>query len=39
MATFDGSSIKKLIVAYDAGIGSSVMLASTLHKQLAKVEI
>lgn len=36
MATFDGSSIKKLIVAYDAGIGSSVMLASTLRRQLAK---
>ncbi len=39
MATFDGSSLKKLIVACDAGMGSSVMLASTLRKQLAKVEI
>jgi mannitol-specific phosphotransferase system IIBC component len=36
MATVDGSSIKKLIVACDAGMGSSVMLASTLKKQLAK---
>ncbi len=36
MATIDGSSIKKLIVACDAGMGSSVMLASTLKKQLAK---
>lgn len=36
MATLDGSSIKKLIVACDAGMGSSVMLASTLKKQLAK---
>jgi mannitol-specific phosphotransferase system IIBC component len=36
MATIDGSSIKKLIVACDAGMGSSVMLASTLRKQLAK---
>ena len=27
MATIDGSSIKKLIVACDAGMGSSVMLA------------
>ena len=36
MATIDGPSIKKLIVACDAGMGSSVMLASTLKKQLAK---
>lgn len=36
MATIDGSSIKKLIVACDAGMGSSVMLASNLKKQLAK---
>jgi PTS system mannitol-specific IIB component len=35
MATIDGSSIKKLIVACDAGMGSSVMLASSLKKQLA----
>ncbi|MDM4763094.1 PTS lactose transporter subunit IIB [Galbitalea sp. SE-J8] len=34
MATLDGSSVKKLIVACDAGMGSSVMLASTLKKQL-----
>lgn len=36
MATLDGSNIKKLIVACDAGMGSSVMLASTLKKQLKK---
>ncbi len=36
MATVDGSTIKKLIVACDAGMGSSVMLASSLKKQLAK---
>jgi PTS system mannitol-specific IIB component len=36
MATIDGSSVKKLIVACDAGMGSSVMLASQLKKQLAK---
>jgi len=36
MATIDGSSVKKLIVACDAGMGSSVMLASQLRKQLAK---
>lgn len=36
MATIDGSSVKKLIVACDAGMGSSVMLAGALKKQLAK---
>jgi mannitol-specific phosphotransferase system IIBC component len=36
MATIDGSNVKKLIVACDAGMGSSVMLASSLKKQLAK---
>lgn len=36
MATIDGSTVKKVIVACDAGMGSSVMLASTLRKQLAK---
>ena len=39
MATIDGSNIKKLIVACDAGMGSSVMLASTLKKQLAKTGV
>jgi mannitol-specific phosphotransferase system IIBC component len=36
MTNIEGSSIHKLIVACDAGMGSSVMLASTLRKQLAK---
>jgi mannitol-specific phosphotransferase system IIBC component len=36
MATLDGSRVKKLIVACDAGMGSSVMLAATLKKQLKK---
>jgi mannitol-specific phosphotransferase system IIBC component len=36
MVLIDGSRIRKLIVACDAGMGSSVMLASTLKKQLAK---
>lgn len=36
MSTIDGSTVKKLIVACDAGMGSSVMLAGTLKKQLAK---
>ena len=36
MTTIDGSSVKKLIVACDAGMGSSVMLAGQLKKQLKK---
>lgn len=36
MTTLNGSSIKKLIVACDAGMGSSIMLAATLTKQLKK---
>lgn len=36
MGTIDGASVKKLIVACDAGMGSSLMLAATLKKQLKK---
>jgi mannitol-specific phosphotransferase system IIBC component len=36
MTTLDGSRVKKLIVACDAGMGSSIMLATTLKKQLKK---
>jgi len=36
MAEIKGSDVHKLIVACDAGMGSSVMLASTLRKQLKK---
>lgn len=36
MTTIDGSAVKKVVVACDAGMGSSVMLASTVRKQLAK---
>lgn len=36
MATINGKDIRKLVVACDAGMGSSVMLASTLRKQLGK---
>jgi len=39
MTTIDGSSITKLVVACDAGMGSSVMLASTLKKQLSKTGV
>ncbi|MEA2973491.1 MAG: hypothetical protein QOG82_1949 [Actinomycetota bacterium] len=34
MASIDAADVHKLIVACDAGMGSSVMLASTLKKQL-----
>jgi mannitol-specific phosphotransferase system IIBC component len=36
MTTINGSDVKKLVVACDAGMGSSVMLASTLRSQLKK---
>ncbi|GAA4668951.1 PTS lactose transporter subunit IIB [Frondihabitans cladoniiphilus] len=39
MPTLDGSSVKKLIVACDAGMGSSLMLAATLKKQLKKAGV
>lgn len=38
MATLDGSAVRKVVVACDAGMGSSVMLASTVRKQLAKTQ-
>jgi len=34
MPTINGSAIKKVVVACDAGMGSSVMLASQLRQQL-----
>ena len=34
MATINGSRIKTLVVACDAGMGSSVMLAGQLRRQL-----
>jgi mannitol-specific phosphotransferase system IIBC component len=37
--TIDGSDVKKLVVACDAGMGSSVMLASTLKRQLKKNDV
>jgi mannitol-specific phosphotransferase system IIBC component len=39
MATISGSDIHKLVVACDAGMGSSVMLASQLKKQLKKQQV
>jgi mannitol-specific phosphotransferase system IIBC component len=39
MPTIKGSEIHKVVVACDAGMGSSVMLASMLRKQLSKHEV
>jgi mannitol-specific phosphotransferase system IIBC component len=39
MPSIDGKDVHKLIVACDAGMGSSVMLASTLRKQLKKYSV
>lgn len=39
MATINGKDIHKLVVACDAGMGSSVMLASQLRKQLKKFSV
>lgn len=39
MATINGSAVKKVVVACDAGMGSSVMLASQLKRQLAKSNV
>ncbi|HMO12483.1 MAG TPA: PTS lactose transporter subunit IIB [Actinotalea sp.] len=36
MTTIDPTAVKKLVVACDAGMGSSAMLAGTLKKQLSK---
>lgn len=36
MTTIDGANVHKLVVACDAGMGSSAMLAGTVRKQLAK---
>lgn len=39
MPTIQGSDIRKLVVACDAGMGSSVMLAGQLKKQLKKYPV
>jgi len=39
MTTINGSDVTKLVVACDAGMGSSVMLASTLRGQLKKQKV
>ena len=35
MASINGTEIRKVVVACDAGMGSSVMLASQLRRQLS----
>ncbi|MEU9020146.1 PTS lactose transporter subunit IIB [Actinomadura sp. NPDC048394] len=35
----DGKDIRKIVVACDAGMGSSVMLASSLRKELRKAGV
>jgi mannitol-specific phosphotransferase system IIBC component len=37
--SIEGSDVRKLVVACDAGMGSSVMLASTLRRELKKQNI
>lgn len=39
MPTIDASNVHKVVVACDAGMGSSVMLASSVRKRLAKTDI
>jgi mannitol-specific phosphotransferase system IIBC component len=39
MTSITGKDIHKVVVACDAGMGSSVMLASTLRRQLAKFDV
>jgi PTS system mannitol-specific IIB component len=39
MASINGSDVKKIIVACDAGMGSSLMLASQLKKSLKKYSV
>jgi mannitol-specific phosphotransferase system IIBC component len=39
MPSIDAADVKKLVIACDAGMGSSVMLASTLRKQLKGTDV
>lgn len=39
MDSINGKDIRKVVVACDAGMGSSVMLASQLRKQLKKFSV
>lgn len=39
MPTIAGSSVTKVVIACDAGMGSSVMLASQMRKRLKKYDV
>lgn len=39
MPTITGSDVRKLVVACDAGMGSSVMLASQMRKRMKKYDV
>lgn len=39
MPQVNGSDIKKVIIACDAGMGSSVMVATTMKKKLKKYDV
>jgi mannitol-specific phosphotransferase system IIBC component len=39
MPSIEASEVRKLVIACDAGMGSSVMLASTVRKQLSGTSI
>lgn len=39
MPQINGSDVKKVVIACDAGMGSSVMVASTMKKKLKKYDV
>ncbi|HZJ07879.1 MAG TPA: hypothetical protein VFD59_20820 [Nocardioidaceae bacterium] len=39
MPQVNGSDVKKVVIACDAGMGSSVMVASTMKKKLKKCDV
>jgi mannitol-specific phosphotransferase system IIBC component len=39
VSSIDGASVRKLVIACDAGMGSSVMLASQLKRELRKLDV
>jgi PTS system mannitol-specific IIB component len=39
MAGIEGQDVRKLVVACDAGMGSSVMLAGTLRRELTRLPV
>lgn len=39
MPSINGSDVRKVVIACDAGMGSSVMVASTMKKKLKKYDV